>query len=310
MERFQAERQAQKRRQEIIERALWSVSELRPEAAQARVTERMAAEFAKLADSLESRGVAPQRAAHFLMRLLFCLFADSIGLLPDHLFRRMIEADKGKPANFRRKLRQLFAAMSNEGSTFGMHDIHYFDGGLFMDDEVFDLDWRDMSVLNIAAALDWSQVEPAIFGTLFERSLDPGKRSQLGQHYTSEEDILLIVEPVVMEPLQGRWQVVKAEAEAVAAAADKAKGREHAKLRADLEERVVDWVAELSGVRILDPACGSGNFLYLALRRMLHLWHEARVFAAHYFRDVSFPMAAGRRAERFAIGESHRKGRA
>ncbi len=255
---------------------------LRPEAAQARVTERVAAEFAKLADGLESRGVAPQRAAHFLMRLLFCLFADSIGLLPDHLFRRMIEADKGKPANFRRKLRQLFAAMSSEGSTFGMHDIHYFNGGLFADDEVFDLDWRDLSVLNIAAALDWSQVEPAIFGTLFERSLDPGKRSQLGQHYTSKEDILLIVEPVVMEPLQRRWQIIKAEAEAVAEAAEKAKGREYTKLRADLEERVIDWVAELASVRILDPACGSGNFLYLALRRMLDLWHETRIFAAHH----------------------------
>ncbi len=257
-------------------------SPLRPEAAQARVTEKVAEEFAKLANSLEARGVEPQRAAHFLMRLLFCLFADSIGLLPDHLFRRMIEADRGNPANFKRKLCQLFAAMSKEGSTFGMHDIHYFDGGLFMDDEVFDLDWRDMSVLNIAAALDWSQVEPAIFGTLFERSLNPGKRSQLGAHYTSKEDILLIVEPVVMEPLKRRWQIIKAEAEAVAAAADKVKGREYAKLRADLEERVLDWVAELSSVRILDPACGSGNFLYLALRRMLDLWHEARVFAAHY----------------------------
>jgi len=257
-------------------------SQLRPEAAQARVTEKVAEEFAKLADSLEAKGVGPQRAAHFLMRLLFCLFADSIGLLPDHLFRRMIEADKGAPAKFARKLRQLFAAMSNEGSTFGMHDIHYFNGGLFMDDEVFDLDWRDLGVLNAAAALDWSQVEPAIFGTLFERSLDPGKRSQLGAHYTSKEDILLIVEPVVIKPLQRRWQVVKAEATAKAEAAEKAKGREYTKLRADLEEMLLDWVAALANVRVLDPACGSGNFLYIALRRMLDLWHESRIFAAQH----------------------------
>jgi type II restriction/modification system DNA methylase subunit YeeA len=242
----------------------------------------VAAEFAKLADSLERRGIEPQRAAHFLMRLLFCLFADSIGLLPDHLFRRMIEADKGAPAKFARKLRQLFSAMSTEGSTFGMHDIHYFNGGLFMDDEVFDLDWRDLGVLNVAAALDWSQVEPAIFGTLFERSLDPGKRSQLGAHYTSKEDILLIVEPVVIEPLQRRWQVVKAEATAKAEAAEKAKGREYAKLRADLEEMLLDWVAALANVRVLDPACGSGNFLYIALRRMLDLWQDARIFAAQH----------------------------
>ena len=172
--------------------------QLRPEAARARVTEQVAAEFAKLADSLERRGIEPQRAAHFLMRLLFCLFADSIGLLPEHLFRQMIELDKTRPANFGRKLRQLFAAMSASGSTFGPHDIHYFNGGLFADDEVFELTSADMAVLRVAAALDWSQVEPAIFGTLFERSLDPGKRSQLGAHYTSREDILLIVEPVVI----------------------------------------------------------------------------------------------------------------
>ncbi len=257
-------------------------SQLRPEAAQARVTEKVAAEFAKLADSLERRGTEPQRAAHFLMRLLFCLFADSIGLLPDHLFRRMIEADKGAPAKFARKLRQLFAAMSTEGSTFGMHDIHYFNGGLFMDDEVFELDWRDLGVLNVAAALDWSQVEPAIFGTLFERSLDPGKRSQLGAHYTSKEDILLIVEPVVIEPLQRSWLGVKANATAKAEAAEQAKGREYTKLRTDLEEMLLDWVAALASVRVLDPACGSGNFLYIALRRMLDLWQEARIFAAHH----------------------------
>ena len=257
-------------------------SQLRPEAAQARVTEKVAAEFAKLADSLEARGVEPQRAAHFLMRLLFCLFADSIGLLPDHLFRHIIEKDKGSPAKFARKLRQLFAAMSLEGSIFGEHDIHYFNGGLFMDDEVFELDWRDLGVLNVAASLDWSQVEPAIFGTLFERSLDPGKRSQLGAHYTSKEDILLIVEPVVIDPLQRRWQVVKAEATAKAEAAEKAKGREYAQLRADLEETLLDWIDALASVRVLDPACGSGNFLYIALRRMLDLWQEARIFAAHH----------------------------
>src|ERR1019366_8964427 len=103
--------------------------------------------------------------------------------------RQMIELDRGRPANFARKLRQLFAAMSTSGSTFGVHDIHYFNGGLFADDEVFDLESRDLGVLKAAAALDWSQVEPAIFGTLFERSLVPGKRSQLGAHYTSREDI-------------------------------------------------------------------------------------------------------------------------
>jgi hypothetical protein len=114
-------------------RALFTNPELlRPEAASTRVTEQVAAEFAKLADSLEWRGIHPEQAAHFLMRLLFCLFADSIGLLPDHLFRQMIERDKGSPARFIRKLRELFAAMSTPGSTFGPYDVHYFNGGLFL----------------------------------------------------------------------------------------------------------------------------------------------------------------------------------
>jgi type II restriction/modification system DNA methylase subunit YeeA len=267
---------------EVLRAVFTNPELLRPEAAQARVTEHAASEFAKLADSLEQRGVDPERAAHFLMRLLFCLFADSIGLLPDHLFRQMIELDRARPANFTRKLRQLFAAMSTSGSSFGPHDIHYFNGGLFADDAVFDLTSADMSVLRSAAALDWSQVEPAIFGTLFERSLNPGKRSQLGAHYTSREDILLIVEPVVIEPLQRRWAAVKAEATALAEAAEGAKGKAYAKLRAELQEKLFAWVEELSAVRILDAACGSGNFLYLALRRMLDLWHEVRLFSAEH----------------------------
>ena len=93
-----------------------------------------------------------------------------------------------------------------------------------------------MSALRAAAALDWSSVEPAIFGTLFERSLDPGKRSQLGAHYTSKQDILLIVEPVVIEPLQARWQAVKAEALALDALANQSKGAGYNKLRAQMQD--------------------------------------------------------------------------
>ncbi|MDE3202269.1 MAG: class I SAM-dependent DNA methyltransferase [Acidobacteriota bacterium] len=265
---------------EVLRALFTDPEKLRPEAAAARVTEQAAAEFAKLATSLRQRGADPERSAHFLMRLLFCLFADSIGLLPENLFRKMLALDRGRPAAFSRKLRQLFAAMSAKGSTFGMYDIHYFNGGLFADDEVFDLAEADLAALRAAAELDWSTVEPAIFGTLFERSLDPGKRSQLGAHYTSKQDILLIVEPVVMAPLERRWQQVRAEAEELAAKAQTAKGGAYNKLRAQLQDTLFAWVEKLSKVRILDPACGSGNFLYVALRRMLDLWKEAYVFAA------------------------------
>jgi type II restriction/modification system DNA methylase subunit YeeA len=272
---------------DVLKDTFTDPEQLRPERAAARVTEAAATEFAKLAASLEQRNLAqhgtaePQALAHFLMRLLFCLFADSIGLLPDHLFRQMIELNRAKPAVFTRMLRQLFAAMATSGNIFGAHEIHHFNGGLFGNDEVFDLTSADMGTLRAAAALDWSNVEPAIFGTLFERSLDPGKRSQLGAHYTSKQDILLIVEPVVIEPLAARWQAVKAEATALAEVAKKApKGAAYNKLRAQMQDKLYAWLEELSAVRILDPACGSGNFLYLALRRMLDLWREVYLFSA------------------------------
>jgi len=255
---------------------------LRPEKADARVTEDVSTEFAKLALSLRDRGVEPEKAAHFLMRLLFCLFADSIGLLPDNLFRKMLDLEKGKPASFTRKLRQLFGAMAASGSNFGVYDIHYFNGGLFADDEAFDLTGPDLVALRAAAALNWAHVEPVIFGTLFERSLDPLKRSQLGAHYTSTEDILLIVEPVIMAPLTQRWHEVKAEAEAIDAEAQGAKGAAYTKLRAKLQETLFEWAEKLSRMRVLDPACGSGNFLYLALRRMLDLWKEVYLFTAEH----------------------------
>ncbi|MGA2904692.1 MAG: DNA methyltransferase [Candidatus Korobacteraceae bacterium] len=256
--------------------------ELRPDAPSVRVTEKAATEFAKLATNLEVRKIDPEKAAHFLMRLLFCLFADSIGLLPDHLFRKMIEIDRGNPLNFNRKLRRLFAAMA-KGDAFGADDVPFFNGGLFMDDSIIELSASDLAILRASSTLDWSRVEPAIFGTLFERSFDPSKRSMLGAHYTSKKDILTIIEPVVVAPLRKRWEEVKAKATALAEAAEKQpNGSGRNKLRKQLEETVNGWVEELSKVRVLDPACGSGNFLYLALRRMLDLWKEAQVFCAQH----------------------------
>jgi hypothetical protein len=203
---------------------------LRPDRSSVRVTEKAAAEFAKLAVNLEVRRIDPERAAHFLMRLLFCLFADSIGLLPDHLFRQMIEIDKGRPANFNRKLRQLFSAMC-KGDIFGVHDVAWFNGGLFADDTIVEMAAADLTILSATATLDWSYVEPSIFGTLFERSFDPTKRSLLGAHYTSKEDILLIIEPVLIAPLQQRWAEVRAELAALDEAAKQAKGSAYNKLR-------------------------------------------------------------------------------
>jgi len=254
---------------------------LKPGKTTAQVTEEAATQFSKLAQGLRSRGVPSERAAHFLMRLLFCLFSEDVGLLPEGLFTRLLEANKNRPVEFTKKLRQLFIAMAGEKGAFGEHDIAYFDGGLFSDDEAYDLRIDDLTVLLRASALDWSSVEPAVFGTLFERSLDPDKRSQLGAHYTSEDDIRLIVEPVLMEPLRKRWVEVQTKASEMI---EKSKSQQRAALtksRKALSELLMGFAAELSAVRVLDPACGSGNFLYVALKRLLDLEKEVSVFASN-----------------------------
>lgn len=260
---------------------------LRPEATAARVTEDAAEKFSRLAESIELQGADPRRnldphlVAHFLMRLLFCLFADSVGLLPKHMFREMIETHRGRPQAFQRKLKSLFRAMSGRGKSFGPYDIHFFNGGLFDDDKVIDLSSADLGILYSASQLDWSAVEPSIFGTLFERSLNAQKRTQIGAHYTSPTDIALIVDPVIIAPLRRRWQEVQAEIKALAIdAKDAAKGRAHGRIRRQMQEILLNWMEQLAEIRVLDPACGSGNFLYIALRSLFSLWREASLFAA------------------------------
>jgi type II restriction/modification system DNA methylase subunit YeeA len=263
---------------EVLRAVFTDPARLRPDRSAADVTEMAAAEFATLADSLRARGVDPQRAAHFLMRLLFCLFAEDIGLLPPKLFSVLLERTRHRPAEFKARLAQLFAAMAT-GGAFGADDIAHFNGDLFTDAEVFDLSAEDIETLLRVSKLDWSAIEPAIFGTLFERSLDPGKRSQLGAHYTSRDDIMLIVEPVLMAPLRRRWVEVKAKADKILEKPKpgKAAGK---KLQAALRNLLLGFVDELSHVRVLDPACGSGNFLYVALKLLLDLWKEVSVFGA------------------------------
>ena len=139
-------------------------------------------------------------------------------------------------------------------------------------------------MLERAARLDWASVEPAIFGTLFERSLDPDKRSQLGAHYTSREDILLIVEPVLIAPLRRRWAAVREQAEELIARRDAASGGARTIRQRELARLLQDFAGEIAAIRVLDPACGSGNFLYVALKRLLDLEKEVSLFAAQHAR--------------------------
>jgi type II restriction/modification system DNA methylase subunit YeeA len=265
---------------EVLRAVFTDPGRLKPGQTTDEVTEAAAAQFSRLAESLRSRGVPSERAAHFLMRLLFCLFSEDIGLLPDKLFSRLVESNLERPAEFTKRLKQLFSAMAGEESSFGEHDIPYFDGGLFSDDEAYDLTRNDLAVLALSAVLDWSSIEPAIFGTLFERSLDPDKRSQLGAHYTSEADIRLIVEPVLMEPLLRRWAEVEQKAAAIIERSGTLQKAGQTKSRKALTDLLMGFTVELSNVRVLDPACGSGNFLYVALKQILDLEKKVSVFAA------------------------------
>jgi type II restriction/modification system DNA methylase subunit YeeA len=231
------------------------------------------------------------------MRMLFCLFADSIGLLPKHLFRSLLQSeDRFYPKRFLRKLTALFEAMSAPDGIFGEHTIKYFNGGLFDSSSIIELDKTDLGILyEVSKNYNWAHVAPEIFGTLFERSLNKERRSLIGAHYTSAEDILLLIEPVLMRPLEQRWSEVRAsilvELEAERRAEETATARQ-SRLRTHTprsEELLGNWLNELTRIKVLDPACGSGNFLYLALRRMLDLWLETSRFAHEHNISLVLP---------------------
>jgi len=252
------------------------------------VTEEAAREFAQLADGLRARGVEPHEAAHFLNKLLFCLFAEDIGLLPKGLFTEVVEGTKGDPALFARYVRDLFVAM-RDGGNFLLKQIPRFNGGLYADGDVVPLTGAELKVLAQTARLDWRAVEPAIFGTLFERSLDPAQRAKLGAHYTSREDILRVVEPVLMAPLRREWEAVHAEAGAEAEKARTLSGTKAANALRRAESLLVGFAERLRGVRVLDPACGSGNFLYVSLKELLDLEKEVSTFAGTIGLTPFFP---------------------
>lgn len=271
---FQLEDLTRAETREILRRLFEAPEELRPGTQRAEVTEKAAAEFASLAQRLRERGHEPTAVAHFLDRLLFCLFAEDVGMLPRKLFQEILEAGSN-PDDLESMLRELFEAMAH-GGRFGVKPIHFFNGNLFQDATVLRLERDEIRLLAKIAALDWSQIEPAIFGTLFERGLDPAKRGQLGAHYTDRGSILRVVEPVLMAPLRRAWTPIRVEVEELLAKATAAKNagseaRYRKKAKRILEEYRRDHLDE---VRVLDPACGSGNFLYVALELLHELEKE------------------------------------
>ena len=274
----------------------WAMSDperLRPGETRQTVTERAAATFAELAQGLRDRGHDPQTVAHFVNRLVFCMFAEDVGLLTDNMFTRMLEQARRRPDEFADLARDLFGAMS-AGGRVGFESVAWFNGGLFDDDTALPLDRDGIETALKAAALDWSEIDPSIFGTLFERGLDPDKRSQLGAHYTDRDKIMRIVEPVIVRPLLAEWEIEKEKIAAAVAKEDRARParrlRRTGAVRISASQGLLNaFLKRLQDFTVLDPACGSGNFLYLALHALKDIEHRVNLEAEAMGLERSFP---------------------
>jgi hypothetical protein len=231
--------------------------------------------------------VAPERVSHFLTQCVFSFFAEDVGLLPVRLFERLVGVQLA-PGVLRDQLAKLFETMRS-GGLFGVEAVPWFNGGLFAQIDVPPLAAADVAALKAASALNWSAIDPSIFGTLFERGLDPAKRSQLGAHYTDPATIMRLVEPVVQRPLLAEWAERK-----TAIAAALAKSKKHGdKAYRDAQAAFIGYLERLKAYRVLDPACGSGNFLYLALKTLKDIEHqvnfEAEALGLERQHDVTGP---------------------
>ncbi len=238
----------------------------------ARVTRDIAERLAKVSKSLEERRGEDGRPLHareaiaaFLMRCLFTMFAEDVELIPKDSFKGVLERCRGKPDLFPRLVGQLWEAMDKGGFAYAIEaQVKRFNGYLFKDRTVLPLPQEAIGELAEAARANWREVEPAIFGTLLEQALDPTERRKLGAHYTPRAYVERLVIATVIEPLREEWDHVRATAERLRAGGDPAGA---------LAE-VSKFHARLCAVRVLDPACGTGNFLYVALELMKRLEGE------------------------------------
>ena len=278
-------------------RRIWLDPEsFRPKKTSRDITEAAAKSFATLAGQLRKAGHEPQKVSHFLTQCLFCFFAEDVGLLPDELFKKMINAKLDLPTRdgmlpsekLTGGLATLFTSMRT-GDLFGVHDIVRFNGGLFKTIDVPKLDIMNVTELRNAADQNWSAIDVSIFGTLFERGLDPAKRSQLGAHYTDPATIMRIVEPVLQRPLLQIWEQV---AQVIGGLMAKSKKKNDANYKLALKE-FIQWLDQLKDYRVLDPACGSGNFLFLGLKTLKDIEHKSHLDAVKMGLDREADLVTG-----------------
>jgi type II restriction/modification system DNA methylase subunit YeeA len=287
-------------KREALKRAFTDPEHFKPAKTRQALTEETAREFAGIAQRLRDRGHEAHQVAHFVNQLVFCMFAEDVGLLPDNLFTKMLDLCRTDAASFAEHAGTLFGAMAKQNGKVGFTRIDWFNGGLFADDHALPVTRDDVDDLYAAAQRDWSQIDPSILGTLFERGLDPAKRSQLGAHYTDREKIMMIVKPVIIDPLEAEWAEALAS---MTALVDSAPKRTKEKLLSPAEKRKAEkltdeaakihaaFVERLVNFRVLDPACGSGNFLYVALRSLKDLEHKANLDAEALGLPRGFPRA-------------------
>lgn len=256
---------------------------LKPLKSNAAITREAAEEFAKLAKAMRDRSVDPQQAAHFLAQCIFCMFAEDKGLLHDsptdnaEIFSRLLKAARNSPDKAADRINKLFTAMQKKGGVYGDDDIAWFNGGLFKTIDIPTLTESDLNILYDAAdSIDWRAIDPTIFGTLFERGLDPNCRAQLGTHYTDVATINKLIEPLITRLLAGEWEAAKAKIAPLIAKSGKTTTGKNVKTAANLYH---GYLERLRNFRVLDATCGSENFLYLALHALKDLEHRAQIDA-------------------------------
>lgn len=244
-------------------RTVWSDPlSLDPSRRAAKVTREIADQLAQLAKSLEAAGHPAQDVAAFLMRCLFTMFAEDVGLIPNRSFTAVLEELQDTPEICADMLESLWQTMNTGGfSSIIRKKLLKFNGGLFADHRAIGLDKNQIRLLLGAARSDWQFVEPAIFGTLLERALVAKERHKLGAHYTPRAYVERLVLPTVIEPLRREWQEVQAAASV---------HEQNNKIIEAIKE-VEKFQGHLCSIKILDPACGTGNFLYVTLEHMKKL---------------------------------------
>jgi hypothetical protein len=278
----------QPEKQALLRRLWTDVESFRPKKTTRDITEAAARSFATLADGLRKRGHDADEVAHFLTQCLFCFFAEDVGLLPGRMFEGLVNNKALTSDKLTQGLTNLFGVMW-KGGLYGNDDIPWFNGGLFKKVNVPALSIMEVTELRNAAALNWSAIDVSIFGTLFERGLDPSKRSQLGAHYTDPVTILRIVEPVLMRPLLQKWELLAQEIRGLLAKNTK-KGDKHYR---SAQAKFVLWLEDLKDYRVLDPACGSGNFLFLGLKALKDIEHMSHIQAAAMGLDRQADLVTG-----------------